>query len=151
MGLIAWLAITFAAGFVGSRFETGPWYEGLIKPDWTPPPGVFPPVWMTLYVLMAVAAWLVWRQGGFKAARVALTFYLIQLVANALWSWLFFGRERIDQAMLDVVILWLLIAITTLLFFRHRRLAGVLMVPYLAWVTFAAALNWTLLQLNGPT
>jgi benzodiazapine receptor len=148
LGLAAWLGVTFVAAAVGAHFQPGTWYAGLRKPAWTPPAAVFAPVWTLLYMLMAVAAWRVWQAAGFGAARVALTLYLIQLVVNAAWSWLFFGRHRIGSALIDVVLLWLLIAGTLLLFRARDDVAGWLLVPYLLWVGYAGALNLALFRLN---
>lgn len=148
-GLVGWLLVTFAAAAIGSRFMPGEWYAALEKPPWTPPSAVFGPVWTALYVLMAVAAWLVWKRHGFAGARPALGLYLVQLAANAAWSWLFFGRRDIAAAFADIVVLWLLIAATLVLFRRRHATAGLLLVPYLLWVTFAAALNFRIWQLNG--
>lgn len=148
LGLAGWLAVTFVAAAAGSQFMPGEWYASLAKPSWNPPSWVFAPVWTTLYVLMAVAAWLVWRRAGFAGARLALGCYLLQLVLNAAWSWLFFGRQSIDGALADIIVLWVLIVATTLLFLRHSRAAAALFVPYLAWVSFATVLNLALAHLN---
>jgi tryptophan-rich sensory protein len=126
----------------------GPWYAGIVKPTWTPPGWIFGPVWTLLYILMAVAAWLVWREGKGRASLPALGFYVAQLFANALWSWIFFGLHRIGPALLDLFILWVLIAISCLLFWRIRRTAAILMLPYLVWVSFAGILNFALWRLN---
>ena len=123
-------------------------YGQLVQPAWAPPPAVFGPVWTVLYVLMAVAAWLVWRQGGFARARTALTLYLVQLVVNALWSWLFFAWQMGGAALADLVLMWVLVGATVMAFWRIRPLAGALLVPYWAWVTFAGALNYATWQLN---
>jgi tryptophan-rich sensory protein len=129
----------------------GAWYDALAKPAWTPPNAVFAPVWTILYVLMAVAAWLVWRRAGFMRAGVALSLFIAQLVLNALWSYLFFGAHRADLAFFEIVVLWAVILVVAVLFWREVRAAGVLMLPYLAWVGFAACLNFALWQLNqGP-
>ncbi len=152
LGLVGWLVVSFAAGAVGSRYMPGAWYVALTKPAWTPPSGVFGPVWTVLYVLMAVAAWLVWRRAGFTGSRLALTLFLAQLALNALWSYLFFGIHRPDLAFLEIVVLWAVILWVTVLFWRKVPLAGALMLPYLAWVGFASCLNFALWQLNrGPT
>ena len=148
-GLAVWLGVTFLAAAVGSRFLPGEWYAALEKPAWTPPDAVFGPVWTFLYATMGVAAWLVWKEAGFAAARLALGVYLAQLVVNAAWSWLFFGLHRIGWALADIVLLLLLILLTLLLFWRRSRVAGLLLIPYLLWVGFAAALNLALLRLNG--
>lgn len=147
-GLAGWLGVTFLAAAVGSLFMPGPWYDALAKPAWTPPDAVFGPVWTTLYVLMGVAAWLVWRRGGLAGAGAALAVYGLQLALNAAWSWLFFGRQAIGAALVDIVLLWLAIALTLVLFRRHDRVAGWLIVPYLLWVTYAAALNAAIWRMN---
>lgn len=149
VGLAGWLAVTFLAAAAASRFGAGPWYDRLAKPSWTPPGAVFGPVWGVLYTLMATAAWLVWRRGGFRAAAVPLGLYLAQLVLNVAWTTLFFGAERIGWALLDIVLLWLLLAALIPLFWRRSRWAGSLLVPYLLWVTYAAVLNLQILRLNA--
>lgn len=128
--------------------KAGPFYAKLVRPDWAPPASVFGPVWTVLYLLMGVAAWLVWRVGGFQAARFALTLFLVQLALNALWSWLFFGWHRGALAFADIVLLWLAILATLVAFWRISLLAGVLLVPYFLWVSFAAALNYSIWQRN---
>lgn len=148
IGLLVWLTASFAAGGIGSQFMPGAWYEALVKPSWTPPNWVFGPVWTLLYILMGVAAWLVWKRDGFKEARAALSLFLVQLALNALWSYLFFGIHRIDLALFEIVVLWILILVVTSLFLTRERLAGLLMLPYLSWVGFATFLNFALWQLN---
>lgn len=149
LGLIGWFLVTFAAAWIGSRFMPGEWYASLAKPAWTPPNAVFAPVWTVLYVLMAVAAWLVWRRAGFSRAGTALVLFVVQLCLNALWSYSFFGLERVDIAFVDIVALWVLILVVIVLFWRVDRRAGALMVPYLLWVGFASYLNLELWRLNG--
>jgi tryptophan-rich sensory protein len=105
-------------------------------------------VWTVLYLLMGIAAWLVWRERGFRGARLALGLFLTQLALNALWSWLFFAWQRGAWALGEVLLLWLVIVATVAAFWRIRPLAGMLLLPYLAWVTFAAALTYALLQRN---
>lgn len=149
-GLIAWLVASFVAAAIGgaASIQAGAFYAQLVRPEWAPPAGVFGPVWTVLYTLMGVAAWLVWREGGFRAARTALTLFLAQLVVNALWSWLFFGWHRGAMAFADIVLLSLLIVATLIAFWRVRSLAGALLLPYLAWVGFASALNYAVWQMN---
>jgi translocator protein len=149
-GLVAWLLVSFVAAAIGAAasIRAGSFYARLVRPDWAPPASVFGTVWTTLYVLMAVAAWLVWRIGGFHAARAALTLFLVQLALNALWSWLFFAWHRGDLAFADIVVLWPMIAATLVSFWRIRPLAGVLLVPYLLWVSFAGALNYAVWRMN---
>lgn len=141
------LALVVAAALFGSQFMPGAWYAGLAKPAWTPPNWLFGPAWTTLYLLMALAAWKVWI--AVRRVDGALLLYLVQLVLNALWSWLFFGLQRPDLALANIVVLWLLILATIVLFWRRDRLAGALMLPYLAWVGFATALNLAIWRLNG--
>lgn len=145
-GFVLWIAIAFAAAAVGAiaSASAGAFYGELARPDWAPPAWLFGPVWTVLYLAMAIAAWLVWRAAPFAATRVALGLFLAQLVANALWSWLFFAWRQGGWAFAEVVALWLLIAATALAFRRVSPLAAALLLPYLAWVAFAAALNWTL-------
>jgi tryptophan-rich sensory protein len=150
VGLGGWLclvAITAAIGAVAST-QAGSFYRELIRPSWAPPAWVFGPVWSVLYFLMACAAWFVWREGGFAKNRRALGWFLAQLGANALWSWLFFAWHRGALAFVEILLLWGMIAMTWLAFRRVRPLAGWLLVPYRAWVTFAAALCFAIWRLN---
>ncbi|WP_395683525.1 TspO/MBR family protein [Dokdonella sp.] len=150
VGFVAWLAVSFVAAAIGAAasIQAGPFYTQLVRPEWAPPPALFGPVWTVLYALMGVAAWLVWRVGGFRSARVALVLFLVQLALNALWSWLFFGWHLGGAAFADIVLLWALIVATMVSFWRVKPLAGALLVPYLLWVSFASALNWSVWQLN---
>jgi tryptophan-rich sensory protein len=150
VGLVGWLTVSFIAAAIGgaASIHAGPFYIQLVRPDWAPPPSIFGPVWTVLYVLMGIAAWLVWRVEGFRAAKSALTLFLVQLAFNALWSWLFFGWHRGALAFADILLLWALIVATLIAFWRIRPLAGALLVPYLLWVTFASALNYSVWQLN---
>ena len=150
LGLAGWLAVSFAAATLGAiaSVDAKSFYGQLTQPAWAPPAWVFGPVWTTLYALMAIAAWLVWREGGFRAHARALTLFLVQLAANALWSWLFFAWHRGGTAFAEVLVLWLLIVATLAAFWRVRALAGALLVPYLLWVSFASALTYTTWQLN---
>ena len=140
--------VCFLPGIFGSRFTPGDWYAALAKPSLTPPGWVFPVVWTALYLMMGVALLLVLRSGAGSGLRVALIVYAAQLLLNGLWSWLFFGLHRPGLALLEIVLLWLLIAASVVLFWRLRPLAGALLVPYLAWVGFAAWLNLGLWRLN---
>lgn len=152
VGLGAWLALTFAAAALGNwatLSSVDGWYQTLERPSWTPPDWIFAPVWTALYAAMAVAAWLVWRQHGWAAARRSLTLFVVQLALNVLWSVLFFGLRQPAWALAEIVVLWLLIAATTVAFWRRSRAAGSLLVPYLAWVAFAAALNFEFARLNS--
>jgi benzodiazapine receptor len=148
VGLLGWLAAAFAAGAVGAaETDDAPsFYARLSRPPWAPPAWVFGPVWSTLFVLMGVAAWLVWRSPGSR--RTALGLFAVQLVANALWSWLFFAWHRGALAMAEILVLLALIAATGVAFWRIRRVAGLLLLPYLLWVGFASVLTWTLWRSN---
>jgi tryptophan-rich sensory protein len=148
IGLIGWLAACFCASAVGALFVPGEWYAGLKKPAWTPPNWVFGPVWAALYTMMGVAAWLVWKRGGFAAQRRPLLLFLLQLALNAAWTPLFFGLHSPRLAFVEIVLLWLAIAATLTAFRRVSRVAAWLLVPYLAWVSFAAVLNFALWRLN---
>ena len=147
-GLLGWLLAAFAAGAVGAvaSVDAASFYAQLTKPSWAPPAWVFGPVWSTLFVLMGVAAWLVWRSPGSR--RTALGLFGVQLVANALWSWLFFAWHRGALAMGEILVLLALIAATGVAFWRIRRVAGLLLLPYLLWVGFASVLTWTLWRSN---
>ena len=147
-GLFGWLLLCFAAAAGGAMFTPGEWYAGINKPAWNPPGWIFGPVWSTLYTMMAVAAWLVWRRGGFAAQRRPLGWFLAQLVLNALWTPLFFGLHQPGLAFAEIILLWLAIAWTIAAFWRVHRTAAWLLTPYLAWVSFAAVLNGTLWSLN---
>lgn len=150
LGLAGWLLAGFVTAGIGSiaSIEAPAFYAQLVQPSWAPPAWLFGPVWSVLFALMSVSAWLVWRQHGFRGANAALQFYVAQLVANALWSWLFFGWHLGGVALAEVLVLWALIAATIFTFWRLHRLAAVMLVPYLAWVSFAAVLNYTLWRLN---
>ena len=150
-GLIGWLAAVFVAAAVGAlaSVEAGTFYARLVRPVWAPPASAFGPVWSFLYLSMGVAAWLVWRERGNSHRGAALTLFLVQLGANALWSWLFFAWRNGAVAFAEVLVLLVLIAATIAAFWRVSRLAAALMVPYLAWVCLASALTWSVWQ-NNP-
>lgn len=142
------VVVCFGAAAIGAQFMPGEWYESLNKPSWNPPNWIFGPIWTVLYLMMAVSAWLVWRERGWQDARGALMIFGVQLVLNACWSWLFFGRYRPDLALVDIVLLWLAIGVTIRAFWPINRIAAYLLVPYWLWVSFATALNFTLWRLN---
>lgn len=151
LALAGFLAACFAVAGLGGWFTSmgmPEWYATLRKPVWNPPSWVFAPVWTTLYIMMAVAAWLVWKEAGFSGATAALTLFFVQLLLNVTWSGLFFGLQSPGWAMVELVVLWGTILGTTLLFFQHSTFAGALMVPYLLWVTFAGFLNAAIVRLN---
>jgi tryptophan-rich sensory protein len=145
--LVTFLAACGAAAATGSFFPPGSWYLGLTKPTWTPKGWVFPVVWTTLYVLMAVAAA---RVAGLAlpGAGLALGLWSVQIALNALWTPVYFGAHRMRAGSVIIGLLWLAVAATMLAFFRIDLIAGLLLVPYLVWVTIATALCWTVLRLN---
>jgi tryptophan-rich sensory protein len=140
--------ICFAVAGLAARYMPGAWYAQLKKPAWNPPNRVFGPVWTVLYLLMAIAAWRVWQHGGWAVQWPALSLFLVQLIFNGLWSWVFFGLRNPEMAFGELVVLWLAILATLLTFRGIDATAGWLMVPYLAWVTFAGTLNYAVWQLN---
>jgi len=150
LGLVGWFVVSFAASAVGAvaSIQAESFYGQLVQPPWAPPSSVFGPVWSVLYALMAIAAWLVWRSGGFRANRTALSLFVVQLALNALWSWLFFAWHLGAWAFADIVVLWAFIVATLVSFWRVRPLAGALLIPYLLWVSFASVLNYSVWQLN---
>ncbi len=149
LALAGWLVLTFAAASMGALFLPGEWYASLKKPSWNPPAWLFGPVWTALYTVMAVAVWLVWRRGCCTVQRRPLLLFLAQLTLNAVWTPLFFGLHRPGLAFAEIVLLWLAIATTLAVFRPVSRTAAGLLVPYLAWVGFAAVLNFTLWRLNS--
>jgi translocator protein len=149
LALVGWLALCFAASGTAVFVSVNGWYASLLKPSWNPPAWVFGPVWTLLYAMMAVAVWLVWREGGWKEQGRALGLFLLQWLLNALWTPLFFGMHRPGLAFAEIILLWLALAATLVSFWRVRKLAGVLLMPYLAWVSLAAALNFAIWRLNS--
>jgi benzodiazapine receptor len=146
--LAGWIALCFGAAATGAFVSIDGWYADLAKPAWNPPPWVFGPVWSMLYLMMAVAAWRVWSLGGFPARKRPLTLFLVQLALNALWTPLFFGLHQPGLALFEIILLWLAIVATLRAFHRIDRPAAFLLLPYLAWVTFATVLNAALWQMN---
>jgi benzodiazapine receptor len=148
LGLTAFVVLCFGVSLLGG-LATAPalaeWYPALRKPTWTPPGWVFGPVWTLLYPVIAVAGWMAWREGR---ARFGPLLYLLQLALNGAWPWLFFGQRRPDLALVCIAALWAAILVTTVAFWRVSRGAAMLLLPYLAWVGFAAALNLAILRLN---
>jgi tryptophan-rich sensory protein len=145
------VGICLGAAGIGSLLTTPslrPWYATLRKPPWTPPNWLFGPVWTALYLGIAMAAWLVWRQAGFSPARLPLTFFVIQLALNVAWSGIFFRLRLPGAAFLEVALLWLFILLTAIAFWPVSRTASWLLVPYLSWVTYAAALNAAIWRMN---
>jgi benzodiazapine receptor len=150
--LVASVLFCQAAGLLGALATTpsiGGWYTGLAKPSFSPPNWIFGPVWTTLYLLMGVALFLVWRLGGkTPGVKTALALFAVQLALNTLWSVLFFGLHRPALAFFEIMVLWVLILLTMLKFFSLSRPAGWLLFPYLLWVSFASVLNFFLWRLN---
>ena len=148
LGLLGFVGACLVVSTTGAFFRPGEWYEHLAKPRWRPPNRVFAPAWAVLYLCIAVSGWLVWREAGFADAAVPLAVYAAQLVLNAAWSAIFFGLRRPDLAFAEIVALWLSIAATIAAFHPVHRGAAWLLVPYLCWVGFAAALNFAMWRLN---
>jgi tryptophan-rich sensory protein len=149
IGLTAFLVACFAVATIGgvvTQASVDTWYPTLAKPAFTPPDRVFGPVWTVLYAMMAVAAWLVWRRIGWHGG--ALVLFFVQLALNLLWSILFFGLQLVGLALVDITVLVVLIALTTVAFWRIDRRAGLLLVPYLLWVVYASALNGAIWLMN---
>jgi tryptophan-rich sensory protein len=143
--LVVFVALVVAAASSGVFFKPGEWYRGLRKPGWTPPNWVFGPVWSVLYIMIAVAGWLVWRA---DPSNPAIWFWGAQLLVNAIWSGLFFGMRRMDLAMYDIALLWIMVAGFIVTASAVSTTAALLFVPYLIWVTIAGALNLAVLRLN---
>jgi len=154
LAITAGFILSFGACFIvaaigaAASLQAGTFYAELIQPDWAPPAAVFGPVWTLLYAMMAVSAWQIWQRREVQLARTALAVFVLQLILNALWSWLFFAWHLGALSFLDITLLLLSVVVTVVLFWRIRPLAGLLLVPYLAWVAFASALNYRIWQLN---
>lgn len=145
--LVLWLIAAFVPAAIGAFFPSPEYYAELRKPAWAPPSWLFGPVWTALYAMIGVAAWLVSRRGG-AGTRGALGLWGVQLVLNAAWTPIFFGLRAPGPALVEISVMWVAIAATTVAFFARRTAAGALMLPYLAWVTFATALNFEIWRLN---
>lgn len=151
LSLIIFLVICFAVAGVGSlatRPNITTWYATLNKPSWNPPNSLFGPVWTLLYAMMAVAGWLVWKHAGWQAGRAAMIIFAVQLVLNLAWSFIFFNFHQMGLAFLEIILLWLAIVATIVIFSSVSKVAAVLLIPYLLWVSFAAFLNFTIWRLN---
>ncbi|MYN41421.1 tryptophan-rich sensory protein [Duganella sp. FT109W] len=148
--LAGWLILTFIFAAIGAyaSAQAADFYLQLDRPDWAPPAWLFGPAWSALYLLMAVAAWRVQRATTTASGRPALTLYVVQLAANALWTWLFFGWHLGAWAFVEILLLWVLIAATIAAFWRRDRMAGLLLVPYIGWVSFATCLCYSIWQRN---
>lgn len=145
--LLVFLVLSFSAAALGAFFPPGEWYAALNKPSWTPPSYLFGPVWTALYVMIAVSGWRLWTRVG-RSMHPAMVAWGVQMVLNALWSWLFFGVHRPDIAFVEIAMLWISIVATIFLAWQRDRWAAGLLVPYLFWVSFASALNLAIWQLN---
>lgn len=146
------LALTLGVGFLGSIFTTPEidgWYQTIRKPSWVPPNNLFGPVWTALYALMGISLFLVWKRQmvpGYR--RSAFIAFFVQLFLNFCWSILFFRMHQISWAFIDIILLWVAILVCIFSFARTSKLAAWLLVPYISWVSFAALLNYSILQLN---
>ena len=143
--MLVFVALVLITASSGYFFQPGQWYKTLRKPGWTPPNWLFGPVWSVLYIMIAVSGWLVWRTGE---APLALTIWAVQLMVNGAWSYFFFGRRRMDLALVDVTLLWLLVAAYIVAALPVSRAAALLFAPYLLWVTIAGTLNATVWRMN---
>ncbi len=147
--LVGFIAACVGAALSGAIFRPGDWYERIRKPSWRPPNWLFGPAWTILYGMIAFSGWLVWREAGWAGATIPLTIYFVQLALNALWSALFFGLRRPGLALFEMALLWIGILATIVTFWPIRQDAALLLVPYLAWVSFAFALNLSIWRLNA--
>jgi len=147
------IAVCQLAGFVGSIFtrtSVGTWYANLEKPSFTPPNWVFSPVWITLFVLMGIAAFLVWNKGlSDQRVKIALSIFAVQLILNVLWSVMFFGLRSPLAGLIEIAILWIAILLSIFYFLKVSNIAGILLMPYILWVSFAAVLNFSIWRLNS--
>jgi len=150
--LFASIIICQLAGIIGSLFTTSSiprWYANTNKPSFNPPNWIFAPVWTTLFLLMGISLYLIWRRSlKEKGIKIAFTVFLFQLVLNMLWSFLFFGLQSPFAAFIEIIFLWITILITIILFFRIYWVAGVMLIPYILWVSFASVLNFAIWRLN---
>lgn len=148
---LVFVGVNFIAASSGAIFKPGPWYRDLDKPSWTPPNWLFAPAWTLLYLMIAYAGYRFTLAAPPGERLIPLTFYGIQLAANAGWSALFFGARRFDLAFIDTIVMLIAIAATIVAFYHYSPEASMLMVPYLLWVTFASALNGSIMQRNAST
>lgn len=151
-GLTGFIVVCFTSAGLGAAATSssvGGWYQTLVKPDWNPPDWLFGPVWSLLYLMMAVSGWLVWRRHGWSGSRTGLIWFVVQLSLNLLWSFVFFGMQRPGLALIEILALWLSIVATCVTFHDKSRNAAILLLPYLAWTSFAVFLNFTIWKLNS--
>ncbi|MEM9356982.1 MAG: TspO/MBR family protein [Pseudomonadota bacterium] len=145
LSLIPFLVVVFGAAMTGAFFMPGEWYRSLSKPTWTPPDWLFAPAWTVLYIMIAVAGWLVWQSEGLGTAIIV---WSANIIFNAAWSWLMFGRRQIGTALLDALAMLLTIIAFVALTRSTTPVAALLFLPYLAWVAFASALNYSIFTMN---
>jgi len=151
LGLLGFLGLSLFVSGLGAAItasSVGNWYQTIEKPAFNPPDWVFAPVWTSLFIMMAVSAWRIWRRAGFKNARSALALYGLQLGLNLGWSAVFFGFQQIRPALAEIIVLLVVLIATTIAFWRIDRISGILFVPYVLWVGFATLLNASLWLLN---
>lgn len=151
IALVVFLGLCAAVAAIGSVMSSSAmdgWYSDLEQPDWNPPDWVFGPVWSVLYILIGISGWLVWRARGWDGARVPLIVWGVQLLLNLFWTVVFFGLEEVGLGAIEIVFLWISIVATIVVFWPIGRLAALLLVPYLIWVSYAAMLNFSIWQLN---
>jgi tryptophan-rich sensory protein len=151
LSLLVFFVICFAVAGLGSLVTTPnipTWYAALSKPSWNPPNWLFGPVWTSLYAMMAIAGWLVWKRAGWEAGRTAMIIFALQLILNLAWSFIFFGAHQMGLAFLEIILLWLAIVATIVSFSSLSKTAAALLIPYWLWVSFAATLNFTIWRLN---
>lgn len=146
--LMAFIGICAVAASSGALFPPGRWYESLRKPSWRPPNWLFAPAWTVLYAMIAVSGWLVWTTAAPGERLLPMSVYGLQLVLNAIWSGIFFGMKRMKLALGEMALLWLSIAVNIAVFWPLHKMAALMLVPYLAWVSFAFMLNRALVKLN---
>jgi tryptophan-rich sensory protein len=149
LACLGWIMLSMSAGLAALFWPVDAWYATIAKPTWNPPNWIFGPVWTTLYVLIGVSAWRVWRTGAFGRDRATLALFLVQWAFNFAWSGFFFGMRSPGLALAEIACLWVMIVALIARFWRHDRAAAVLLVPYLLWVSFATALNAALWRLNA--
>jgi len=146
--LAGWIALSLSAGVFGSQFEPGIWYDTIAKPSFTPPDIVFPIVWPILYIMMGTATWLLWKSYSSRKITSEIRLFFLQLLLNALWSYLFFGLHWVGIALAEILLLLALLILLTTKYWQKNRSAGMLMVPYTLWVAFASLLNGAIYWLN---
>lgn len=150
--LLFFILICLSAGYIGSTFtlpSIPTWYAALKKPLLNPPNWIFGPVWTTLYILMAIAAWQIYNLNKKNQVKTALVCFFIQLALNVLWSLIFFGKHLLFWAFVEIILLWLAILITIIKFYKLKKSAGLLLLPYIIWVSFASYLTFSVWTLNS--